>query len=39
MLSQYIAKLYVDTLLGRPVPDFFADLGLAGSGLSENAFK
>ena len=39
MLSQYIAKLYVDTLLGRPVPAFFADLGLAGSGLSENAFK
>ena len=39
MLSQYIAKLYVDTLLGRPVPAFFTDLGLAGSGLSENAFK
>jgi glycine/D-amino acid oxidase-like deaminating enzyme/ferredoxin len=39
MLSQYIAKLYVDTILGRPVPAFFADLGLAGSGLSENAFK
>ena len=39
MLSQYIAKLYVDTLLGRPVPAFFADLGLAGSGLSENAFQ
>ena len=39
MLSQYIAKLYVDTLLGRPVPAFFSDLGLAGSGLSENAFK
>ena len=39
MLSQYIAKLYVDTLLGRPVPAFFADLALSGSGLSENAFK
>ena len=39
MLSQYIGKLYVDSLLGRPVPAFFADLGLAGSGLSENAFK
>ena len=39
MLSQYIAKLYVDTLLGRPVPAFFADLSLSGSGLSENAFK
>ena len=39
MLSQYVAKLYVDALLGRPVPAFFADLGLAGSGLSENAFQ
>ena len=39
MLSQYIAKLYVDALLGRPVPDYFKDLALGGSGLSENAFK
>ncbi len=39
MLSQYIAKLYVDVLMGRPVPDFFKELGLNGNGLSESAFK
>jgi glycine/D-amino acid oxidase-like deaminating enzyme/Fe-S-cluster-containing hydrogenase component 2 len=39
MLSQYIAKLYVDALLGRPVPDFFHALALGGPGLSEQAFK
>mgnify|MGYP002622628792 CR=1 FL=1 len=39
MLSQYIAKLYVDSLLGRPVPEFFRDLAITGSGLSENAFQ
>ena len=39
MLSQYIAKLYVDVLMGRPVPDFFKELGLKGNALSENAFK
>ena len=39
MLSQYIAKLYVESLLGRPVPAFFGDLALSGSGLSEQAFK
>jgi len=39
MLSQYIAKLYVDALLGRPVPSFFHALVLSGPGLSEVAFK
>jgi glycine/D-amino acid oxidase-like deaminating enzyme/Fe-S-cluster-containing hydrogenase component 2 len=39
MLSQYLAKLYVDTLEGRPVPDYFSQLRLDGSGLSEQAFK
>jgi glycine/D-amino acid oxidase-like deaminating enzyme len=39
MLSQYIAKLYVDALLGREVPDYFRDLALGGPGLSEQAFK
>ena len=39
MLSQYIAKLYVDSLMGRPVPDYFKELGLKGNALSENAFK
>lgn len=39
MLSQYIAKLYVDSLLGKEVPDYFHDLKLTGKGLSEQAFK
>ncbi len=39
MLSQYIAKLYVDAILGREVPDYFKDLALNGPGLSEQAFK
>ena len=39
MLSQYIAKLYVDSLLGRPVPEFFHAMALSGPGLSEVAFK
>ena len=39
MLSQYIGKLYVDALLGRQVPEYFRDMALGGSGLSEQAFK
>lgn len=39
MLSQYIGKLYVDSLLGRKVPDYFKELALRGKGLSEDAFK
>ena len=39
MLSQYIAKLYVDVLMGRPVPAFFHELAPGGSGLDESAFK
>ena len=39
MLSQYIAKLYVESLLGRPVPDYFKEMALSGKGLSEQAFK
>ena len=39
MLSQYLAKLYVDKYLGRPVPHYMDDLALTGHGLSENAFK
>lgn len=39
MLSQYLAKLYVDKLLGRPVPEYFERLKLKGPGLSEKAFK
>lgn len=39
MLSQYLAKLYVDKYMGRTVPSYMADLALSGNGLSENAFK
>lgn len=39
MLSQYIARMYVDKLLGRAVPDYFDKLKLTGPGLSEGAFK
>lgn len=39
MLAQYIARLYVDKLLGKKVPDYFDKLRLDGPGLSEKAFK
>ena len=39
MLSQYLAKLYVDKYLGRPVPSYMEDLSIHGKGLSENAFQ
>ncbi len=39
MLSQYIAKLYVDALCGKPVPGYFHQLRLSGKGISETAFK
>jgi glycine/D-amino acid oxidase-like deaminating enzyme/thioredoxin reductase/Fe-S-cluster-containing hydrogenase component 2 len=39
MLGQYLAKLYVDKLLGRQVPGYFNRLSLSGDGLSEKAFK
>ena len=39
MLSQFLAKLYTDKLLGREVPDYFKELALSGKGLSEDAFK
>lgn len=39
MLSQYIARMYVDRLLGRNVPEYFEKLKLNGPGLSEKAFK
>ena len=39
MLGQYLAKLYVDSYLGRPVPSYMKDLALTGQGLQENAFK
>ncbi|WP_165155012.1 FAD-dependent oxidoreductase [Parabacteroides sp. ZJ-118] len=39
MLSQYLAKLYVDKALGRTVPDYMERLRLDGDGISEKAFK
>ena len=39
MLGQYLAKLYVDKLLGLPVPSYFDRLAIAGDGLLEKAFK
>lgn len=39
MLGQYLAKLYVDKLLGKEVPGYFERLTLKGDGLLEKAFK
>lgn len=39
MLSQYIAKLYVNKLQGKEVPDYFDRMRLDRDGLSETAFK
>ena len=39
MLGQYLAKIYVDKLLGKPVPSYMDRLALSGDGLSETAFK
>ena len=39
MLGQYLAKIYVDKLLGKTVPAYMDDLKLSGKGLNEMAFK
>ena len=39
MLGQYLAKMYVDKLMGRPVPEYFDRLKKSGDGLLEKAFK
>ena len=39
MLGQYLAKMYVDKLVGKPVPEYFDRLKLNGDGLLEKAFK
>ncbi len=39
MLGQYIAKMYVDKLTGKKVPEYFERLKLSGDGLLEKAFK
>lgn len=39
MLGQYLARLYVDALCGKEVPDYFKRLSLSGDGMPEKAFK
>ncbi len=39
MLSQYLAKMYTDSLMGKPTPGYFDRLKLQGDGLLEKAFK
>lgn len=39
MLGQYLAKMYVDKLMGKNVPSYFERLSLNGDGLLEKAFK
>jgi len=39
MLGQYLAKLYVDKLMGKEVPEYFKRLSMKGDGLLEKAFK
>lgn len=39
MLGQYLAKLYVEQLTGKQVPDYFDRLKLDGDALLEKAFK
>ncbi len=39
MLGQYLAKLYVEQLQGKEVPEYFSRLKLGGDALLEKAFK
>ncbi|HBZ66117.1 MAG TPA: ferredoxin [Bacteroidales bacterium] len=39
MLGQYLAKMYVDKLVGKTVPDYFSRLSMTGDGMLEKAFK
>ncbi len=39
MLGQYLARLYVDALCGKDVPEYFSRLRLEGDGLPEKAFR
>ena len=39
MLGQYIAKMYVDKLVGKDVPSYFERLSMKGDGMPEKAFK
>ncbi|MFO7575271.1 MAG: FAD-dependent oxidoreductase [Bacteroidales bacterium] len=39
MLGMYLARLYVDKLSGKPVPEYFSRLSVTGDGMPEKAFK
>ena len=39
LINNNIDQMYVDKLMGRPVPEYFDQLKLDGPGLSEKAFK
>lgn len=39
MLGQYLAKMYVDKVMGKATPEYFDRLKLDGDGLLEKAFK
>ncbi len=39
MLGQYLARMYVDSICGKEVPDYFKRLSLSGDGMPEKAFK
>jgi glycine/D-amino acid oxidase-like deaminating enzyme/Fe-S-cluster-containing hydrogenase component 2/thioredoxin reductase/ferredoxin/bacterioferritin-associated ferredoxin len=39
MLGMGLARMYVDALAGKPVPEYFKRLSLEGDGLPEKAFK
>ncbi|MDD4544347.1 MAG: hypothetical protein PHP27_00775, partial [Bacteroidales bacterium] len=39
MLSQFLAKLYVDQITGKPVPEYFNKLKLKGEGIWETSLK
>jgi len=39
MLGMYLARIYVDKLMGREIPGYFNRLGIEGDGMPEKAFK
>lgn len=39
MLGMYLARMYVDRLTGKQVPDYFLRLAVTGDGMPEKAFK
>ncbi len=39
MLGMHLAKMYVDKITGKPVPEYFERLSMKGDGMLEKAFK